>query len=330
MVDTSRFLGLVAAAGVVYLCAGVLVARAGARRWGVAAAHESRAERWARRGALGLAGAGLLALGWAFLEPHFPEVTRVRIRTPKLRGTRAFRIVQISDLHSDPAPRLEDRLPDLVLGLEPDAVVFTGDAINCKAGLAHFRRCMRGIADQCPTFGVGGNWEAWWFRDADVFATTGVQALNGQARLVRAAGNAVWFAGADVECEDRIGPALAQAGDGFRVLLHHYPCTWQLARKHGADLQLSGDTHGGQVALPLVGPLVRISRYDKAFYRAGLHRKGAFHLYVNRGIGMEGGAVPRVRFLRRPEITLIELVPARAGPSPAPDMPAAHAADRAE
>ena len=32
-------------------------------------------------------------------------------------------------------------------------------------------------------------------------------------------------------------------------------------------------------------------------------------LYVSRGIGMEGGA-PRVRFASRPEVALIELVPA--------------------
>ncbi|HUT32601.1 MAG TPA: hypothetical protein VNE39_03890 [Planctomycetota bacterium] len=29
--------------------------------------------------------------------------------------------------------------------------------------------------------------------------------------------------------------------------------------------------------------------------------------YVNRGIGMEGGPVPRVRFCSRPEVTVIEL-----------------------
>jgi predicted MPP superfamily phosphohydrolase len=33
------------------------------------------------------------------------------------------------------------------------------------------------------------------------------------------------------------------------------------------------------------------------------------HLYVNRGIGMEGGLAPRVRFWARPEVTLIEIAP---------------------
>jgi predicted MPP superfamily phosphohydrolase len=41
----------------------------------------------------------------------------------------------------------------------------------------------------------------------------------------------------------------------------------------------------------------------------GLHTMDDTHVYVNRGIGMEGGAVPRVRFMASPEVTLIELTP---------------------
>ena len=33
-------------------------------------------------------------------------------------------------------------------------------------------------------------------------------------------------------------------------------------------------------------------------------------MYVSRGIGMEGMRFPRVRFCSRPEVALIELVPA--------------------
>ena len=36
---------------------------------------------------------------------------------------------------------------------------------------------------------------------------------------------------------------------------------------------------------------------------------GATKLYVNRGIGMEGGPAPRVRFCARPEITVFDIGP---------------------
>lgn len=51
-----------------------------------------------------------------------------------------------------------------------------------------------------------------------------------------------------------------------------------------------------------------LSRFGKRF-ESGLHRVRGTWLYVNRGIGMEGGPAPRVRFCSRPEITLLELAP---------------------
>jgi predicted MPP superfamily phosphohydrolase len=62
------------------------------------------------------------------------------------------------------------------------------------------------------------------------------------------------------------------------------------------------------VALPAYGALVTLSKFGKK-YESGLHREGATWLYVTRGLGMEGGPAPRVRFFARPEITVIELAP---------------------
>jgi len=77
------------------------------------------------------------------------------------------------------------------------------------------------------------------------------------------------------------------------------------------DLYCAGHTHGGQVALPFYGALVTFSKYGKRF-ETGLYRVGETRLYVSRGIGMEGGKIPRVRFCSRPEVTVIEIHPAVA------------------
>ena len=63
--------------------------------------------------------------------------------------------------------------------------------------------------------------------------------------------------------------------------------------------------------LPGYGAIITISRFGKRFER-GLYPDAdgfGFPLYVSRGIGMEGGSTPRVRFASRPEVALIELVP---------------------
>ena len=52
------------------------------------------------------------------------------------------------------------------------------------------------------------------------------------------------------------------------------------------DLMLSGHSHGGQIRLPLVGPLVLPpmgKRYPEGFFRFD-----KLQLYVNRGIGTVG------------------------------------------
>ena len=61
--------------------------------------------------------------------------------------------------------------------------------------------------------------------------------------------------------------------------------------------------------MPFYGALVTLTTTGKQF-EAGLYHVGQTTAYVNRGIGTEGGFVPRVRFCARPEVAVIELVPA--------------------
>ncbi len=99
------------------------------------------------------------------------------------------------------------------------------------------------------------------------------------------------------------GPVLARLHDeAFRLLLWHEPDRAGESALAGASLQLSGHTHGGQVVVPGVGPLVLPPQGRK--YPAGLFRVGGMPLYVTRGIGM---LPPRMRICCPPEITLLTL-----------------------
>ena len=95
------------------------------------------------------------------------------------------------------------------------------------------------------------------------------------------------------------------SGD-FTVLLYHKPDLAYAARDAGVNVYLAGHTHGGQVRLPLIGALFTGSLYGKIF-EAGRMQLGSMVLYISRGIGLEGAAAPRVRFLCPPEIILWEL-----------------------
>jgi len=81
------------------------------------------------------------------------------------------------------------------------------------------------------------------------------------------------------------------------ILLSHNPDTFVELLDRPAAWTLSGHTHGGQVSLPLAGPLF-VPVQHKQFV-AGAYQIGDHHLYVNRGLGW----LARVRFNARPEIT---------------------------
>jgi hypothetical protein len=269
---------------------------------------------WPRRVVLGLAAVGCLCVlyGW-LVEPYWLAVTHVRIETPKFpAGARPMRIVHISDLHCDPKVRLEEHLPGEIAAENPDLIVFTGDAINSPDGLPNFKRLLTRLAVIAPTFVVKGNWDSWYWPHLDLYGGTGARELDGDAVPVTLGGSTVWVSGVAVEGEARIGRALgAMPPDAFQVFLYHYPDEIAQIAERGVDLYCAGHIHGGQVALPFYGALLTLSKFGKR-YEAGLYRVGSTSLYVSRGIGMEGGPkAPRVRFCARPEVTVIDVVPAR-------------------
>jgi predicted MPP superfamily phosphohydrolase len=89
----------------------------------------------------------------------------------------------------------------------------------------------------------------------------------------------------------------------FTILLAHSPDTIHEASTAGIKLVLSGHTHGGQVRLPLIGPLYSNTDLGKK-YVEGLFRFENSWLYINRGLGTR--AVP-ARFLAPPEIVVFTL-----------------------
>jgi len=264
---------------------------------------------------LSVAAAGLACIAYGcWVEPNRIEVSRLRMETSKLPAdAKGIRVVHVSDLHTESTPRLETIVAGLVKRERPDLIVFTGDALNDRRGLTIFRVCMRRLAKIAPTFAVRGNWDLHAWRDLKLFEGTGVVELDGQARKLSIRGQDLWIAGAAWLNEGHIERALAEVPDGaLSIFAYHAPGGIYRIAKGNADLCLVGHTHGGQVRLPWYGALVTLARYGKRF-EAGPYRVENTWLYVNRGVGMQGGLTPRVRFLCRPEIAVFELTPASPG-----------------
>lgn len=311
-IEKFRVLLFISAVAAVYVLAASIAVRFLLHKLGRTALPSTRKHIWLRRLILLLAAFGALCFAYGyFIEPHWPEVTRVSIKHHKISaGSRAVRIVHISDIHSDPEARLEERLPEIIAAQKPDLIVYTGDSINSRQSISIFKECFTRISNLAPTFAVKGNWDSMIGFGVDIFKDTGARELDRQAVRIEIEGVPLWIGGSSVNHLLDIDKIFNVAPEAeFRLFLYHYPDAIEEAARHGVDLYCAGHTHGGQVALPFYGAMITLSKFGKK-YESGLHRLKGTWLYVTRGIGMEGGAAPRVRFFARPEITVIELSPA--------------------
>jgi len=143
------FLSVVAA---VYVLAAGIVVRSLLNRFAHRPAQLRPIRRWSQRIILGIALVGLSCIAYGyFIEPYWPEVTHVQIKTVKLGpGSQPVRIAHISDLHCDPKPRLEERLPDIIAAQKPDLIVITGDTLNSPDGLPILRSCLTRLPRRLP------------------------------------------------------------------------------------------------------------------------------------------------------------------------------------
>jgi len=143
---------------------------------------------------------------------------------------------------------------------------------------------------------------------ADVLRPAGIRILVNQAeRLQVDVGKYFWLVGVDdpVEGFANLSEALGSVPPGSpEILLAHGPKIFEKAIQEKINLVLVGHTHGGQIGIPF---LIHLSDYaNRTPYMKGLFKKESTQMYVNRGIGTK---MLNVRFLCRPEITLIEIKP---------------------
>jgi hypothetical protein len=100
-------------------------------------------------------------------------------------------------------------------------------------------------------------------------------------------------------------PDFDAAGEhAFRLLLSHTPDNFRWAQQHKVDLMLAGHNHGGQVRLPVLGPVFAPSACGVR-YASGAFWEPPTLLYVSRGLS---GEHP-LRYRCLPELTALVLQP---------------------
>lgn len=233
-----------------------------------------------------------------------------------------FRIVQISDIHLDEFTEsyFLERVVQRVNDLKADLVVLTGDFVT-RGSVTFFAahhaafRCAEilRMLTAPQIFAVLGN------HDVAVNASLVIEALTrfripvlvNQHVAIERGDSRLWLGGLEDPGTSHpdMNLTVPESPDGPVILMAHEPDYADMVIRHPrgklVDLMLAGHSHGGQVRLPLAGPLILPPMGQK--YIQGYFRFDQMQLYVNRGIGTVG--LP-FRLNCPPEVTVLTLQPA--------------------
>ena len=211
-----------------------------------------------------------------------------------------YRIVQLTDLHIGQLlkrPWLE-AVVEKVNRLDADLIVLTGDMIEGDVRkLANEVVPYAWLSAKDGVLAVNGNHEHYhgalnWVNQ---FETMGIDMLQNRHRVIQRGHSKLVVAGLSDRAALRFGQqgpdvksALSDVPKAPVILLSHQPKGIEAIT--GVDLQLSGHTHGGLIAI--IKPLVALFNGG---YVNGLYRvNGRTQVYVSPGTGLWTGMSCRV------------------------------------
>ena len=255
-------------------------------------------------------------LGWAVVV----EPGRLVVRETRARSARwprpPLRIAVLTDLHVGSFRNGLDRLDDVVArtnAQNPDLVVILGDLVIHDVMLGRFvppeatAARLAGLRAPLGVMAVLGNHD-WWYdgvRVRAVLEKAGIRVLENDAAPVGDGSRRFWVAGVgdlwNAARRHPEGPRRRALGGSGRPA-HAQPGRLPSVPER-VVLTLAGHTHGGQVALPIVGRPIVPSRYGQR-YAYGLVVENGRALFVSPGIGT---SILPVRFRVPPEISVVTL-----------------------
>jgi uncharacterized protein len=223
--------------------------------------------------------------------PRLNEITvEVADLDPRLDG---FTIAHLSDIHVGsltPAQHIRSAI-EIANAAKPDLIALTGDYVCWRRDEAALISAQLAGLKARRVLAVLGNHD--YFTSSDDVSRglgdCGYEVMRNHCTTIDVDGAALTFIGVDdpVTRHHHLGAAFAGAATGPRVVLCHSPQLAPSLSARGADLVLSGHTHGGQLYVKGVT--------DRILKRLGIHyRRGLFNiddrtkLYVTPGVGFSG------------------------------------------
>ncbi len=226
---------------------------------------------------------------------------------------RPIRIAFLADLHlgshTNDIARLQAMLDDVVV-FNPDIGCLGGDYTNNMLfgrGRIPPEVTFSIISQLKPSIGwfsvLGDHDELYGInRASSAFSNAGIRVLIDDRETVSLLGYEIDIIGLKPTSANPNKSMAALLLGRPSIVLAHDPAAFSCLPR-GPYLMLSGHTHGGQIQLPWIGPLINMSEASLRWTH-GIVIENDQHLYVTSGIGTSG--IP-VRIGIRPEVALISV-----------------------
>jgi len=238
-----------------------------------------------------------------------------------------LRIAHLSDLHLYKRSRRLDALIYQLAKIRLDLGVLTGDYIlrgfPQKQALPYLRELTQAVRPTLGWYGIFGNHDnpeiieqlselqvTWLIDEAVALQDRPIEIVGMRCGAGMVRPDPVSLA----QSVAALPTVHADRGKRLRIALSHKPDFLPLASDLGADLMLSGHTHGGQIRLPFKIPLFNSSDLPLHLSAGLLRHRNTLGL-VSRGLGSTGpmDSAIRVRILCPPHAPVYTL---RTGSAP--------------
>jgi hypothetical protein len=182
---------------------------------------------------------------------------------------------------------------------KPDLIVITGDIISTSSDLNKLNPYLSELTATYGKFVVMGNNDYSHLsrtllkRYLQEFKTLGLTPLLNDASFLPNLN--LWVIGiddpatahddVDLAYQKLLSSPTTQFNPPFRLALAHSTDCLDDVAKYGAELFLTGHTHGGQIRIPGFQPLITNTYLGDLGFYEGYHVINGVPLYINAGIG---------------------------------------------
>ncbi len=200
---------------------------------------------------------------------------------------------------------------DWIFNQSPDMIVLSGDIVDYQESLKQMRSVFDGLSAPLGCYFILGNHDKRLTVPTDVcteLCAMGWTDVGKSSAVAAKTGFLIHISGNERPWFERHNSA-AEIISGSQPQKHqwklgvaHSPDQFDWGIANRFDLLLCGHTHGGQIRLPVIGPVITPSRYGSR-YASGVFWKKNTLMHVSRGIS----GVHPFRWGCIPEVTILEL-----------------------